>query len=303
MIRKIFNRIRMVMSDRRWLVFYLQRRIMAPGRRRRIADWIASRLPPAAAPIVMEEARSAARELNDAGITMLGQLLAPQACEELRRYFSSKQVFDPYREGLPRFLPLEEGGRHPDAHIAHHAAIDVLKAPYLLALANDSRILDIVSQFLGCKPTIGYLAAWWSYATGKGAQQAEFFHRDVDDWRFVKLFIYLTDVGLESGPHVYVKSSSGADMLKEIRRFSDEEVVAAFGDDNVLRLTAASGHGFLEDTFGIHKGMPVESSHRLIFQAVYSYVPLPYGPLQPVTDWVEIPVRGLDPWINRVYVK
>jgi hypothetical protein len=247
------------------------------------------------------EAVRAGAELSEAGITMLGELLSPQACAELRDYFTERAVHDPYRPGSATFLPhgIE---RHPDAHIAHHTPLDVLLAPHLLALANSPRVLNIVARFLGCKPTIGYLAVWWSYPTGKGAQQAERFHRDVDDWRFVKLFVYLTDVGPTSGPHIYVRRSSSSKALTRIRRFEDDEVVRAFGAHNVLTMTAAAGEGFLEDTFGMHKGQPVQSGTRLIFQAVYGISPLPYSPLAPVVHRSALAVPGIDLWINRAYI-
>jgi hypothetical protein len=177
-----------------------------------------------------------------------------------------------------------------------------LRAPYLLALANHPRILAVAAQFLGCKPTIGYLAAWWSYHTGIGPQQAEQFHRDVDDWKFVKLFVYLTDVGETCGPHVYVLGSSTRSELTEIRRFSEEEVRMAFGEDGILTMTGKAGVGFLEDTFGIHKGKPVAQGARLIFQAVYALSRLPYGPKAPVLPRSAVTTTGIDAWINRVYI-
>jgi hypothetical protein len=304
MIKKIVRRIKMLAGDRRWWGFFLQRRFLHPTTRNRLAARVAAHSRPAAQHAPLDAAgRAASKALSESGIAMLGELLSPQACEELRRYFSGLEVFDSYRPGSPHFLPSDSAKRHPDAHIAHHLPEDVLRAPHLVALANDPRILGIVSEFLGCKPTIGYLAVWWSYHTDKGAQQAEFFPRDVDDWKFVKLFVYLTDVGPDSWPHVYVQHSSGSEKLTEIRRFTDEEVRDTFGPENLLTMTAKAGQGFLEDTFGIHKGQPVGQGTRLIFQAVYGLSTLPCGPKSPVMTRMELGRPDLDPWINRVYVK
>jgi hypothetical protein len=301
MIDKVIRRIRLLSGDSRWWGFFLQRQFMNPASRRWLAARVARRRPQAPAMGHGAEAVRASAELNEAGITMLGELLGPAACAELRNYFNQREAHDPYRPGSAKFPP-HGSGRHPDAHIAHHAPLDVLRAPHLLALANSPRVLDIVARFLGCKPTIGYLAVWWSYPTDKGAQQAERFHRDVDDWRFVKLFVYLTDVGPTSGPHIYVRHSSSSRALTRVRRFEDDEVVRAFGADNVLTMTAAAGQGFLEDTFGMHKGQPVQSGTRLIFQAVYGVSPLPYSPLAPVVHRSDVTVPGIDPWINRAYI-
>ena len=303
MIQKILRRIKMLAGDRRWWGFYLQRRFLKPAIRNKLASKVALRWRPAADQHVLKpEEHAAANALRSSGIFLLGELLSRQSCEELQHYFGNLEVYDPYRSGTPHFLP-DSTNRHPDAHIAHHLPEDVLRAPSLVALANDPRIINIVSEFLGCKPTIGYLAAWWSYHTPKGAQQAEFFHRDVDDWKFVKLFVYLTDVEAYSGPHVYVQHSSVSNKLTEIRRFTDVEVESAFGANNLLTMKAAAGQGFLEDTFGIHKGQPVVKGTRLIFQVVYGLSSLPYGPKMPVMTRIELEQPYLDSWINRVYLK
>lgn len=293
------ERIAEVAKDPRWWSFYLQRRVSTPARRAAIAQKF-SGMKPGYRPYDTARAETGVRDLNSSGLHELGQLLSTAQCRELVDYFEQRPVRDPYRSSAPKFLPLS-GGRPAEAHIAHHDAQDILNAPYLLDLANDPRVLDVVSRFLGCKPTIGYMATWWSYATGMGAQQAENFHRDVDDWRFVKLFVYLTDVTMESGPHKYVLHSASENKLTDIRRFNDDEVAQTFGEENIRTMTATAGEGFLEDTYGIHKGQPVQSGHRLLFQVVYTLTPLPYAPKAPVAT---MPAGAAhDPWINRLYLK
>lgn len=305
MLKRKFRRLLMVLSDSRWLVFYVQRRFMQP----KLRAWLSSRMAsmrPSALPVqsATEEICKHNVALRNVGISHLGSLLTPEQCMELREYFSGLRVSDPYRPETPPFSP-DSAARNPQSHIAHHNARDIVTAPYLFQVANDPFILDIAATFLGCKPTLSYLAAWWSYHTKIGAQQAELFHRDVDDWRFLKLFIYLTDVNEKNGPHIYVKYSSVSVKLNEIRRFEDGEVMSAFGQNNVLQLTGNTGEAFLEDTYGIHKGQPVQEGNRLIFQAVYSMFPLPYGPKSPVIKRNELMSLNSftpDPWINRLYI-
>lgn len=245
-------------------------------------------------------ARQGARALRETGLHPLGRLLNDDQCHRLRDYFSSRPVHDPYRPEAGDFLPLSD--RRPGgAHVAHHDPGDVVAAPGLLELANDPRVLDVVGAFLGAKPSISYMAAWWSFPTALGPQQAENFHRDVDDWRFVKLFVYLTDVTETNGPHKYVLGSSREARLTDIRRFSDEQVVSSFGEERIRTMVARAGEGFLEDTFGIHKGQPVARGVRLLFQAVYGLSPLPYAPKRPVArrdGWPQ-----LDAWTNRFYLR
>ncbi|MDO8651869.1 MAG: hypothetical protein Q7R66_06755 [Undibacterium sp.] len=305
-LKRKLRRLGIVLSDSRWWPFYIQRRFMKLGLRDKLSAIVASVKQKAAAPDAkfIDALNKHSAQLKNTGISHLGAIFNHQQCDEIYAYFSNKLIIDDYRPETPAFLPKSHA-RHPLSHTAHHNASDILQAPYLFQLANDPRLMEIAAAFLGCKPTIGYLAAWWSYSTEIGAQQAENFHRDVDDWRFLKLFVYLTDVGENNGPHIYVSHSSDSDKLREIRRFDDTEVVTAFGKENILQLTGQAGEGFVENTFGIHKGQPVKQGTRLIFQVVYSMFPLPYGPKTPVMNLDALcNSTGVvaDSWVNRVYL-
>lgn len=289
--------------DWRWGLFYLQRPVRSRSKRDAAARMVA-RLRPE--PITAPDAapRSLVTDLVDEGQALLGQALTTEQCAETRAHLLERRVRDVYREEVAPWLPLGEG-RHPHSHIGYHDDADVVRAPNLLALANRPDILAIVEAFLGCRPTISYMATWWSYVTGISAQQAENFHRDVDDWRFVKLFVYLSDVDDSKGPHVYVRKSANEATAGSLRRYTDEEIGAQYPAEDIVFMKGQAGSGFLENTYGIHKGQPVSEGNRLIFQAVYSVSVLPYGPKRPVIGRAEaLATAGvpLDPFVNRVYV-
>jgi hypothetical protein len=286
-----------VAADPRWWKFYFQRLFLRPQTRMAWARRLGRFRPEA--PSAMGNPLSI--ELRASGFASLGSVLDLRQCKEIEEFLRSRKVHDPYRKEMAGLLPFD-GRRDPKAHVLYHFPEDVLCSPHLLGLANCPDILEAAAGFLGCKPSIGYMTAWWSFPTGLGAQHAEQFHRDVDDWRFVKLFVYLTPVTSASGPHVYVKGSALSERLLEIRRYEDEEVEREFPPANRMTLTGSAGDAFLEDTFGIHKGQPVVRGHRLIFQVVYSMFSLPYGPRRPVGSWAQHGQPSFDPWVNRVYL-
>ena len=65
--------------------------------------------------------------------------------------------------------------------------------------------------------------------------------------------------------------------------------------------TGPRGTAFLENTFGLHKGLPPRRGERLIFQVTYSLFPLLYGPERPLFGASELGVQH-DPYIHRLYV-
>jgi hypothetical protein len=290
-----------VLTDKRYRQFYAQRQILSVPSRERKANLLASRLPVFEAKGTGETSADAAI-LKERGYLFVDNLISPEQLQDMRAFFSVNQCADPYRPALGTFVA--PGKAPPETHVAFFPNETVIRAPHVFAIANDPKVLSIVSGFLGAKPTISYLAAWWSMPHKDGkAEQAEQFHRDVDDIRFVKLFCYLTDVDDVSGPHMFVPGSQNIDKLTRIRRYEDDEIKDAFGEDSLSKFTGKAGTAFLENTYGFHRGVPPSQKPRLLFQVLYSLRNSIYGPDKPLGRiGVDGVPSGLDPFINRVYL-
>lgn len=160
----------------------------------------------------------------------------------------------------------------PDHPVAVRYDVDestVLASPVTQRLLADPSLLALAQRYLGGSPVQDLAAMWWSApGAGPSSEAAQQFHHDLDRLRFVKLFAYLTDVDEGAGPHVFVRGShrSTPTALRADRRFDDEEVMAHFGPEAVVHVTGGRGTLFLADTRGLHKGMPVQRGHRLVFQ-------------------------------------
>jgi hypothetical protein len=290
-----------VLTDKRYRQFYAQRQILGVPSRERKADSLASKLPVFEAHRTRETSAQTAI-LKDRGYLFLDKLIEPHRLQAMHAFFSVNECADPYRPELGKFVA--PGNAPPQTHVAFFSNETVIRAPHVLDLANDPNVLSIVSGFLGAKPTISLITAWWSMPHEDGkAEEAELFHRDVDDIRFVKLFCYLTDVDEVSGPHMFVPGSQNVDKLTKIRRYQDSEIVDAFGEGSLATFTGKAGTAFLENTYGFHRGVPPTQKPRLLFQVLYSLRNSIYGPDRPVgcigMDGVPADV---DPFINRVYL-
>ena len=283
--------------------FLLQRRFQSVASR----EWVAKRIANRVGRVQVNgtsEARAAAAALDSEGFAMTPWLVSPDMAAEMRQYFAGHQSFNPYKRELGTFQAPHQAP--PGTHVAHFKPEVVLNAPHGLAIANHPAVLEAVQAALGCKPTISYMAAWWSIAGHDQGQHAELFHRDYDDWRFIKMFVYLTDVDEGAGPHIYVRATHRENQLMPIRRYSDDEVANAFGRDRFIQFEGAAGTSFLENTFGMHRGMPARETPRLMFSAVYCQGPILYGPLKPILDAKQMEASTglkLDPYINRVYLR
>lgn len=284
----------------RGAVFFAQRLARKAPTRRRLARFVARFLPPPVrvAPTPTPEASA----LHSEGFAMIRGVVTPAMVEQMRTYLSHQLVYPAYFLNPP--VVSIDAPELPDSHVLTVTEKAVVSCPHLLDIANDPTILATIEGIFGCKPTIGFITAWWSVPTPDGKpRHAENFHRDIDDVNFIKLFLYLTDVGPENGPHEYIRGSHDMLQISDGKRHTDEEVLAAFGADRLMSFAGPAGTMFLENTFGLHRGQPVRSGRRLILQIVYSMLPMAYGPTAPYGADRFAPARvAVDPYVNRIYV-
>lgn len=147
-------------------------------------------------------------------------------------------------------------------------------------LESDSTLLAIAAQFLGAAPIHMATELWWSFPTAatplEQLKAAQVFHYDMDDYRFIKFFFYLTDVDILSGPHVCIRGShinkKFSHQLLGVRCASkaDSEIVDHYGSENVVTICGSAGLGFAEDTYCFHKGSPPIEKERLLLQVEFA---------------------------------
>jgi hypothetical protein len=144
----------------------------------------------------------------------------------------------------------------------------------LRALTSDAQLLAIARKYLHTEPVLVGARMWWSLAGPANSEQkagaGQSFHYDIDGYRGLAFFFYLTDVGREAGPHVFVRGThmkkSWRHLLSIYKGRTDAEIEQSYGLENQVFLCGPAGSGFAEDIFGFHKGLDPETVDRLIVQ-------------------------------------
>jgi len=279
-------------------LYYLQRMVSWPSPRRTIARFLA-----AAVNLGQREARVAPAEplvtraleaLREVGVAHLPPLASAPQIQQMYDYFAAQPVLAP--DGRRFALSDLPAG-------APSAAYDlktVVACPGLMEIVNSPEVLRIVSAYIGCKPTLSSLGVRWSFPSAHGVAGYQNFHRDIDDWRFLKLFVYLTDVDEGSGPHSYVHGSHRQGFAWRASVYTHSEVEAEFGRDRIETVTGPRGATFMADTVGVHRGGVVTHKPRLILQAQYSILPVfafRYAAPVPVA------AAAFDVYVNRLLIE
>ncbi|WP_147300911.1 hypothetical protein [Aestuariispira insulae] len=225
--------------------------------------------------------------------------MPPVASSVIRRlndHFEKKALHVMQSDEIWHPVSNEEALRH---NVARYERADILACPDVLEIATRPETIALIQAHLGVLPTLINLSCWRSHAGLPAPKRAQFFHFDLDDYRFCKLFVYLSDAGEGAGPHVYVEGSHRAALVRNARdhwpegpkdfmdwylksvRKTDEDVEKAFGNAGV-RLTGKAGDSFITNTAGIHKGeMPVDQD-RFLLQMEFAATPMLTELIDPV---------------------
>ncbi len=220
--------------------------------------------------LAAEEIDHVVRQLREEGYCILSKSLDEQMCLELEQVARTEvcELIDTknnstnsiYDESNPVAVRYEL----PEDKIIQSSAAQ--------RIICDSSLHEVAKQYLECEPVQDLVAMWWSTSinTEASSSAAQQFHFDLDRIRFLKLFIYLTDVNEDNGPHVYIPTSHRnlPTMLRRDGRHSDLEVKEHYRRE--VLVTGKRGLVFMADTRGLHKGLPLKSGHRLMFQTEYA---------------------------------
>jgi hypothetical protein len=228
---------------------------------------------------VAEQKRIAQAIAKD-GFYVFERLLAPEICNQIEQFAAATPGQPDGRPSDPReFVRFDPN--HPIARTYKIAKEDIVTNHGMQRLMADPVFLGIAETYLDMLPAIGGVDLWWSaaYGNGPGDDAAQSFHFDFDAppvW--LKLFVYLKDVGPENGPHVFVRGSHIANYpaaaslrARGYQRISDEEITAAFGSDTIAEIEGKRGTVFFADTRGFHKGRMLNAGSRLVGQLIYCH--------------------------------
>jgi len=180
---------------------------------------------------------------------------------EIRRYCASQPAHTAIDKTYhidfePVDAPVE--GLRTFRYISPHNQCEAVRK-----LAFDPLLVDVAARYFGVNPVMYDTEIYWSFPSLQGRQRknsepvAEPFHFESGDFMSIVVFIYLTNVDEQCGPHVMIKGTHKHKTLRQllVNHLSFEKAIARYGD-RVEAALGPSGTGFIEDLSGYHQRSP-----------------------------------------------
>jgi len=191
------------------------------------------------------------------------------------------------------------------AHCSFYSRESLCDIVEIIHLANDPGILQLAKDYLNVTPTISNISLWWGTYSESDPRDNELFHRDKDDYNFLKLFVYLTNTGAKDYNLVFVENSLNSIKATKKLRYSKDEIIQMFGKESIVHLTGGRGTGFFGANYSVHNGTTPVSKERktLVLQIQYSVRGIMGEEYKAVAANKEVKRLNINPWINRLMLK
>lgn len=224
--------------------------------------------------------QSVIADLKERGYHVFEKRLPDDLCDQLLQYATTYQCSMRPMDGATsgeRVSTVYHRGA-PQAVRYDFATQDLLENKDIQQVISDMSFAAVAQDYLGARPLIDVLAMWWhtAYSDKPDMMAAQYYHFDMDRPKWLKFFIYLTDVNANNGPHTFIAGSHKTGgipdsmLQKGYARLTDEEVESHYGKSAVVEFAAPRGTIIAEDTRGLHKGKHVADGDRLILQVQFS---------------------------------
>lgn len=158
-------------------------------------------------------------------------------------------------------------------------------------LINDDRILDLICdpslhatvwKYMRCPVFLTHIRVQYIDGLTRDGNET-YFHRDRDDFRQVKMFVYLSDVDESCHPHEFIADSHSrqfsfeinerhTSLAKKDRFFSDNSLKKCLDilETDYKTFVGPSGTHLLEDTYALHRRKPACSGKRILLNLTWT---------------------------------
>jgi len=236
--------------------------------------------------------------LGQRGWDILPWRIPPATIAALRRFAFATPAYA--RDPRER-IAIEESAAPRDQPRYLWPLADLTRVPALQRLLADSALHAIAQRYLGGRPLLTSIALMLDPAY-RGTFDAHIYHYDIDGPKFLKYFIYLTDVDAASGAHTFIEGSHGHCKpvgLHRATRYDRALLLSHYGPDREKVFEAPAGTILAEDTAGFHKGSTPATGYRLLLQLEYGLIDIPHAE-EFLSPLARAKIDNLDPAVRRI---
>ena len=144
----------------------------------------------------------------------------------------------------------------------------------LWEIACDPNVLEVARLYLGGEPILYHSVIWRNNGVNNPDQVRDFhlyrFHHEVADVKSLALYLYLSDVDEQNGPHMVISGTHHRKSLwHTVRAYLDEQAAQDRYVDKIRMITGGRGTAFFEEQTIYHKQL-IPQKPRMMLRITYT---------------------------------
>jgi hypothetical protein len=184
---------------------------------------------------------------------------------------------------LPELLAFSSNGKHAISL----PLCKLMEYPEIFLWGLEERLLNLIENYIGL-PVLYHGADFRREIANEKLTDVRQWHIDVEDYRMVKILIYLNDVSLNGGPFEYISKHLTSLLCQTLQYssgfVSDEVIKTVVPTSNWKSCTGSSGTVTFSDTCNVfHRAKPPVEADR--FSITFSYTSR-----RPITNYSKEPL-------------
>lgn len=145
-------------------------------------------------------------------------------------------------------------------------------------LVTNRDIVGSVARYLKCFPVLTYIAVWYSPNLPGQEKGSQRYHLDHEDYRQIKAFMFIEDIGDQNGPFTFIPADQSAKiqdglnykMTPDNKQIDDDVIYSIVDKSHARPLTGKAGTlGLIDTSRCFHYGSREGSAPRIMLAFQY----------------------------------
>lgn len=224
-----------------------------------------------------EENREILKNINENGLFIKENFLNSYEIEEIKKMllnyeFTLRQMDGEVKKKTTKTKKYKFNPENPKAVMYSVDSNFLINQKIIQKILLKNEIYDIGRKYFGAEPLLDHVSLSISTNFNKDpdGEAAQLYHFDLDKPKWLKFLTYVNDVGIENGPHCFIKKSHKNNAIpfnlrsKGYVRIEDHNNNINRLIQDEIKITGKAGTSIIEDTKGLHKGLVVKKGYRIL---------------------------------------
>ena len=217
------------------------------------------------------------KNINEDGLFIQENFLTSYEVEQIKKMISNyeftlRTMDSDVKKNLTKSDRYKFDPKNPKAVIYPVDSNFLINQKIIQQIILKDEIFDIGLKYFGTEPLFDHVALSIStnFKKEPDKEAAQLYHFDLDKPKWLKFLTYVNDVGIDNGPHCFIKKTHKNNAIpfslrsKGYIRIDDQNNNLKNMINNEIKITGKAGTSIIEDTKGLHKGLVVKSGYRIL---------------------------------------